>query len=83
MARNSFKSAPAAPTPVDEAQPAAAPVVQPQPSYMDDMVSIRAVGGVFIDPYTHIRFDETPQRVVVTSWVQAQIDAKKLVKVQD
>lgn len=46
--------------------------------YQDGMVNIRSVGGRLIDPYTNIEFDQTPQHVFVTSWVQVQLDAKKL-----
>jgi hypothetical protein len=49
------------------------------PKYDTNMVNIRSVsGGVMIDPYTLIRFEGEPQRVLITSWVQCQLDAGKL-----
>lgn len=63
-----------APAPAGEAQP-----VQPLPKYDEGMVNLRSKSGaVLIDPYTQIRFDGIPQRVIVTSWVQCQLDAGKL-----
>jgi len=43
---------------------------------------IRATAGAMYDPFTGVVFTQTPQIIdEITSWVQCQIDANKLVLV--
>lgn len=43
------------------------------------VAKVRSVVGLLIDPYSHIRFDgEVKEKVEITPWVQAQIDANKI-----
>jgi len=43
---------------------------------------VRATAGAMYDPFTGVVFTQTPQPVdLISSWVQSQLDANKLVLV--